>query len=89
MRFFIDKTGNAKFLTCSHDKECGHQKTTLKRHLLRNVRIAINKNVLAAELTGKITDLQRRAIRKLYKEYRCFDFVAMINGKYVNEIKGF
>ena len=88
MRFFIDKKGIAEFLTCSHNIECKHKKTTLKKHLLHNVRVAVYKHVLAAELTGKINDLQRRAIRKLYKEYGCFDLTAMINGKYIDTIKG-
>ncbi len=88
MRYFINKKGKAEFLTCSHDKECKHNKTTLKKHLLHNVRVAIYKHVLAVELTGKINGLQRRAIRKLYKEYRCFDFTGSINGKFIGDIKG-
>lgn len=89
MRLFIDKAGKVSTITAAdHARHCKDNKTTLKKFIKTAIRIKVYKGVLAVETLQKTINAgQLRAIRKLYREYNCFDFVGSIDGVYTDNIR--
>jgi len=89
MRLFIDKSGKVSTIDAAdHARHCKDNKTTLKKFIKSNIRVKVFKGVLAVETMQKTINAgQLRAIRKLYREYNCFDFVGSINRVYVDNIR--
>lgn len=83
MRSFIDKKGRILTTSGDHAHYCRYVlKTTLRKYLLSNIRVKQHRDELCIETLQKyITDSQLKAIRKLYKDYRCLELIAGINYK--------
>lgn len=94
MRSFIDKAGKVIDCTTEHRIYC-------RKVLHKNYRVYLQHNIRAAGFHGcmiietkqkHITACQLKAVRRLYREYRCFNFYANISdveiGK-INDLKNF
>ena len=89
MRYFIDKGGTVNHIFEEHRLYCKRRKTSLVRYIRTAIRIKVHKGTLAVETLQKTINAgQLKAIRKLYREYNCFDFVCSINNSYFTELSG-
>ncbi len=70
-------------MVSTHEKLCEN----LREHLKNNIRVQIDRSVMAVETFCKISSTQKRAIRKLYREHRCYDFIGSINNRVLTDIK--
>ncbi len=94
MRSFIDKTGKVIDCTTEHIIFC--RKVLHKRYgsyLQQNIRVMGFKDYMVIETHQiQITTDQLKAIRKLYREYRCLSFFAEIGTERIsriNDLKNF
>ncbi len=88
MKAFINRGGIVLELTETHQQYCTRKRLGLARYLKDNIRVATFKGVIACETLQKtLTDTQLKAIKKLYKEYRCHKIEAGINGQIIKELK--
>ena len=89
MRSFIDKQGRELVAIGDHVSHCRRiLKITLKRYLLQNIRVKQHRDILWVDTLQKtITDSQLRTIRKIYKDYRCLELVAVVNHKIYRDFK--
>ncbi len=83
MRAFIDKRGQVLIIGGDHASHCRMIfRTTLRKYLLNNIRVKQYRDVLCIEALQKtVTDSQLKAIRKIYKDYRCLELIAGVNHK--------
>lgn len=81
MRSFIDKNGRVIGEGSDHADYCKRiLKTTLKRYLIQNIRVKQHRDILTIETLQKtITPDQLKAIRKIYRDYRCLELIAVVD----------
>ena len=89
MRSFVDKKGRVLIIGGDHAHYCRYKlKTTLRKYLQSNIRVKQHRDELCIETLQKhITDSQLKAIRKLYKEYRCLELIAGVDYKLYRTIR--
>ncbi len=81
MRSFIDKNGQVLIIGGDHASYCRHAlSTTLRKYLPTNIRVKQHRDVLCIETLQKyITPNQLKVIRKIYRDYRCLELIAVVN----------
>jgi len=89
MRAFIKQDGSVEMCTIDHYIYSKRVfKMSMKAALKVMIRVKIYKKILVIETTKKaLSNIDKKAIKKLYKEYDCFEFIGMVNNKSIEGIK--
>ncbi len=88
MRYFISKTGSVQTVD-DHTMYCKQVlHTTLARHLQSTIRVKQHKDYMVVEtLQHSITASQHRAIKRLYRQHRCLELIAVVRQVQVSNLK--
>lgn len=82
MRYFINEDGKVEFCSTEHSTWAKLKGNTLAKVLKTTVRVRVHNRALVYEtLQKELTDRQKRALNKLYREHCCFTCNGMINRK--------
>ncbi len=81
MKSFIDKNGRVLIIGGDHASYCRHAlSTTLRGYLQNNIRVKQHRDELCIETLQKyITPDQLKTIRKIYRDYRCLELIAVVD----------